>query len=259
MKLENPARGRRRTHPLALLSLLVGVAYPVLAIFASGYPNQLPYRVMIGLDGNLFPYALALVLPVLGIGLALLTMRAMKHSHRRFRGKGLAGVGFWVSVLLIVALTFYQFNAPGSGFATPRSTCLSNLRQVAEATAIYAHEHEDVLPPSLAKLAQKDSNRDAYACPENKTALSSGYGMNRALYGRDFGTVRDPVHIVLVADCRNAQGVLATGEDIDRSRHGAFLRGGQHWEVVEHRGFNAAFVDGHAEALPAAATVKFTP
>lgn len=182
-----------------------------------------------------------------------------------------------LSAILIPVLS--QFRSKSDN-----TKCMSNLRQLALASRLYANEnkgnpgmdtwswrkpantywHRRIFPYLVPgrteadwgdeKLWRQDSDMKdgwVYACPSSDNEKSRGYytmtyAMNRNIAGRPIWTIEDPTRVVWIMDF--SEGHLAVGTQSDLEAHLPVFND-HNW----HKGFaNVAFVDGHVEHLEGA-------
>lgn len=127
--------------------------------------------------------------------------------------------------------------APNSVFsqakeAAKRTACLSNVKQLALATIMYAADHDDRFPDAnnwRKSISPYTKSADIFRCPEDKSSAPTSYRMNALLSRVSEMAIDDPAGTVLIFE-GDGDGFIP--------RHAA-------------RG-NVAFADGHAKGVDAA-------
>lgn len=146
-----------------------------------------------------------------------------------------------VSVALVVLLAAIVFPIFAKGPRPHRqTTCLSNLKQVALASLMYAQDYDEVfvrMPGWDDALDPYIKNRDVFHCPSDRRKVSLSYGMNPHVAGLSVPTRQseDAQSLVLPDD---AATIVAFYD-------------GEGPEIIERHndGANFAFMDGHAKWL----------
>ncbi len=97
---------------------------------------------------------------------------------------------FWLVAAMTLVLAFAAFFYPilaRHGLhnpPSPASRCMMNLKQVANGTLIYAHDHDERLPPLSRwndRVYPYVNNEDLFKCPLDRTGADLSYGMNPGL------------------------------------------------------------------------------
>lgn len=120
--------------------------------------------------------------------------------------------------------------------ASKKTACLSNVKQLALATMLYASDYDDHFPDAnkwRSSIMPYTKNQETFRCPEDKSGNPSSYRMNPRMSKLSVVSLSDPAGTVLIFEGD------ATGF------------------VPRHAGAgNVAFTDGHAKAIAAAAYPK---
>lgn len=159
-------------------------------------------------------------------------------------------------------------DATGDGAATPEA-CVSNLRELALAAAMYAMDWDGKLPDAdkwVSQLTKYLADAHVLKCP-SAPDLECGYAMNAALSGVVLEKLQSPAETVLFFDSHLGTMNAAGGRDAvcAPGRHGggncyAFADGHATWlpEIPDLSAAGAAAPHGPA-APPAATTTKPKP
>ena len=151
---------------------------------------------------------------------------------------------FWVTVLSMCAWScvpgFYVFRAANE--SAKGAACRSNLKQISQATLLYAEDHDGRLPPAdrWGSAVPRQSSA-ILSCPTHGWELP-GYAMSWDMSSRLVRSIPDPTSAPLVFDSDltgpNAAGSLA---DLPSPpRHGGT------WTFDEDPPHNnVAYADGH--------------
>lgn len=116
--------------------------------------------------------------------------------------------------------------------AAKKTACLSNVKQLAIATLMYAADNDDRLPDAnkwRASIMPYAKNADIFRCPDDKTGALSSYRMNPLVTRVSQTSMKDPAGTVMIFE-GDANGFAP--------RHAS-------------RG-NVGFADGHAKAISSA-------
>jgi len=99
------------------------------------------------------------------------------NEDLRFRNRwvGYAAIAILLIGCLVIFVPVYNSARP----AAPRAACLSNLKQIAVAFAIYTTDNDDRFPPADWQTASMPYTKSTtfFSCP---TVAHDGYGMNSA-------------------------------------------------------------------------------
>jgi prepilin-type N-terminal cleavage/methylation domain-containing protein/prepilin-type processing-associated H-X9-DG protein len=177
---------------------------------------------------------------------------------RRTSGFTLIELLVVIAIIAILAAILFPVFARAREKAR-QSSCLSNLKQIATATLMYAQDYDETMPLFLhsginltaqTRIQPYMANEQIWVCPSGSapyyyywdnptgtsavTGIEGSYGYNRQLSTRLMANIPRPVEIGVWADCQNRLTHL-----YDNS---TFRTAGRHNE-----GGNMAFVDGHAK------------
>jgi hypothetical protein len=122
--------------------------------------------------------------------------------------------------------------------------CLSNIKQISTATAIYLSDSNDRLPPEnwISVLKPYTLNDDLANCPEvSENGNQFGYAYKFGLRSRDVSKLSDPENTVLYFETDAlSKNVVANLAARSSTRHKTAV----------------SFLDTHAKRLPADAKLK---
>lgn len=182
-----------------------------------------------------FVAASVLTVAVILIVFAARVLPPNEHQRRRFEAAAVFVVCFVLSAVL------YPIQPPRA--SAKRSYCLSNIKQIAIGTILYASDYDERLP--IAKVWQDSiveyiKNKDIFKCPVAKSPES--YAFNSAVSGRDSTKIESPDKAVMEFEA-------------DAFAHNA--HGGPEWFATRHieKG-NLAYVDSHARSLDRPTAMK---
>jgi|SRR5579864_3457947 len=166
-------------------------------------------------------------------------------------------LGLWMIVgiplVLIVATTLALLwvlpDLRGGASSKKTIACLSNLSELAQATALYATDHDDTIPsdkwndrlqPYLRKIPDSEL---LFACPVQRRLdpESSGYAMSNRATGKKMKTIGSLPITVLIFDS-HATLPSAVSDPDDTPYPGRHEHG---------RKNNVAYADGHTKSIPA--------
>ncbi|HEX2948928.1 MAG TPA: ankyrin repeat domain-containing protein [Armatimonadota bacterium] len=122
-----------------------------------------------------------------------------------------------------------------------QSNCQDRLAQLGTICIAYAQSHRRLLPKAETVWTDVKLPRGATVCPA-VPALENGYGFNAELAGKDIRQIADRAGTILFAECKSADHIIHSADDIDNNRHG--------------NGFMAVFCDGHAAFVQAGTPIK---
>lgn len=124
----------------------------------------------------------------------------------------------------------------GSRSASSSSLCLSNMKQLVTAMAIYELDFDERIPPASIWQDATESYRkpeEFPRCPDAKSPMS--YAMNSAVSGMSVEKMSTPAETVLLFE---ADAQLPNAH------------GGQEWFVRRHNGMGSiGYTDGHAKRV----------
>jgi type II secretory pathway pseudopilin PulG/inorganic pyrophosphatase len=164
-------------------------------------------------------------------------------------------------VVLVVAMVLvsilYPVFAPRHREVNRQTPCLSNVRQMCTAVAMYMQDHKGYLPSAnwTADIAEGGVNAKMLTCPSSTADVAKGeisYGYNSLLIkpngkGISEQQMRNPSEVGVICD---ADPVGTVGGLIG----GGYACDVQNTPVVtpsnRHAGVIAGFADGHAKYLP---------
>ncbi len=146
--------------------------------------------------------------------------------------------GFVVGIATIVSQPEMVFSQAKS--AAKKTSCLSNIKQIALGMLLYMNDHDDKFPKTTVGLETVLNpylkNNQLWKCPED-TGTGPSYAFNPALAGKNATAIEQPAMTVMAYEGK--EGKLA----------------------YRHRGMAAvAFTDGHAKMFTAenAKTLRWT-
>jgi len=234
------AQNRRRRPGISLLAVAATVAW-ILGIVAFFYDPF--YWALLRLGVLRTP---ARVLPscglyVVALVLGLAAVIRARRSRGTLAGRNLAIIGLVVSTwgLGATGLLFYPAES-----AANQASCLSNVKQLAQAMMMYAQDYDEPLPANrwsdrLVKYVAPDSSGSSlFVCPE-VPLRRCGYAFNRALAGLSAADLRKLPHpertVVIFETDLGWNGAGGPEALVERPRH---------------RGNDAfAFADGSGRAI----------
>ena len=142
-----------------------------------------------------------------------------------------------VIIAILAAILFPVFTrAREKAYQT---TCLSNQRQIATASLIYAQDHDEIFPgtananSSTVNTIWNDLNMplQVLVCPSEQK-YPNGYGFNGNVTGQPLGNLSDPTIIALTADTQaGSLNMLYSPSDLSRRHAGGTI---------------ISYADGHA-------------
>ncbi len=147
-------------------------------------------------------------------------------------------VGFpLLGVPILAALLFPVFAQARE--KARQTSCLSNCKQMALGTLMYAQDYDETLPPKDAAwqplLASYIKNGKVFQCP-SALAEPASYAMNVEILGKKLKKISEPEAVSLLFDANaSSPSALAAPTEV------AYRHGGKRWG-------NVAFLDGHAKA-----------
>jgi len=124
--------------------------------------------------------------------------------------------------VIIVAATFmlvaYPLATQPHGEKARQTTCTSNQKQLALATAMYIQENDEMFPPVGNDIGELwrliDVRGKISECPSNRNDRSFSYAYNANLSNLSLGKVRVPEEVVLTADSDREDGKMTEAADI---------------------------------------------
>jgi len=147
-----------------------------------------------------------------------------------------------IASLVIFGIAFFHIGC--AAMKAHSTQCLSNIKQLATASLLYAQDYDEHLPPAtrwseviaphVKAAVKKNDGRgdDPFRCPATETPGS--YGMNTALNRISLSDIASPADTVMLFDCDAPTRLFAGGADkLARNRH--------------NHAPNVAFSDGHAK------------
>lgn len=129
-------------------------------------------------------------------------------------------------VAILAAITFPVFDHGGK---TPRTQCLSQIKQIGLALHMYAEDNDDTLPPAgpwQEAVAAYVRDGEVFTCP----TTGKPYVFNDNLAGKTLSKSPNPEQVPLAWDAPDDDG-----------------------SPPHDRGFNVVFLDGHSKWLDATA------
>jgi len=155
-----------------------------------------------------------------------------KIDFRSFRGFIL------IEPVMVVAATFmliaYPLTQPSREEAR-QTTCVSNQKQIALATIMYAYENDETLPIVDDSIwANIDIKGKILTCPSNRKDRSFSYAYNKNLSDVPLNKIDIPTDIALTADSDREDSKMTEFSDI-ALRH----------RMDETTAAIVSFVDGH--------------
>lgn len=203
---------------------------------------------------------LCCLLPVVGsiagIVLGILALRNINENPETYSGKPLAISGIVASsaglviLLMIVASTTNILNQAFPRMHGNPARCISNEKQLALATVMYAQDYDSHYPLAMNwndGIYPYVKNTTIFSCPAVGTTVPN-YAMNRALAQVKSERVMSPASAVLLFDSRIAERNVTGDISLVDYRH--------------EGGYNAAFADGHVKTVKPSEggmSVQFTP
>jgi prepilin-type processing-associated H-X9-DG protein len=210
---------------VAVEILVLGVMF--IGIIGGAYAGQKMARVPEYLIGiGIFLVALALTPALLKV-----QEKVLPNSRKKDRGT------LVFLVCLCSGLSFCVYGAfQGARWAGENASCLSNVRNIATAVAMYENENDGLLPfaSNWSDATAKYMKEPNTECRLKESPFS--YAYNRVLSGASYASIAEPANFVVVFES-DAQSANASG--------------GQSDVVPRHMGAysHVAFADGHAKAI----------
>lgn len=161
-----------------------------------------------------------------------------------------------VAILAIAALALFPYFARSreSGYRSPRSVCLSNLKQIALGYLQYTQDYDEKLPPVKNKVGgwadvifPYVKSTQIFQCPSDKSAVgkTSDYFFNARLSGLSMEKIPSPNLTILLGDGTSDQPFDAHLSQLPAPwLHDSTAPAMRHLD-----GANYAFVDGHVKRL----------
>ena len=130
----------------------------------------------------------------------------MQRSWDRTRGFTLVEVLVVISIISVLAALLFPV------FATAReksrqSVCTNNQRQIAAMVAIYAQDHDEILPSSTTVWSDLNLAPGILICPTAGKSVLNGYDFDMGLSLVAVGIVADPTSVFVTADGNGAGNV----------------------------------------------------
>ncbi len=159
----------------------------------------------------------------------------------------------WAIVVLVPLTLLTRFFLPSTGRARPAAKivmCASNLRQIGQALALYAADHQGVYPAKLPHLLELDITPEIFVCPNSdEDRAPTGPTLQQTIASVE----SSPKHMSYVYVASNkpttslhAAAVLvyepSSNHPVDRTGYEAG------WNTVD--GANVLFADGHVAFVP---------
>ncbi len=177
---------------------------------------------------------------------------------KRMLGLTLVELLIVVALIAVLASILFPVFANSGSHCSRQTTCLSNVRQMCTAVAMYIQDNSGKLPSEhwTADLANGGVNAKMYACPTSNADASLSqiaYGYNSLLIqpngkGISEQQMRNPSEIGVICDAGpigTVGGLIGGGVASDMSAIP------QVTPSYRHVGIIAGFADGHAKYLPA--------
>lgn len=197
--------------------------------------------------------------PVLGVLLGVKAKGQCIHQPS-LAGRGWATAGIYLSI--IVGITLVVLNDTYAQVWRHYSSrpCATNIRQLSNASQIYAQDHQGRLPGTWSDLDPILESRFAYPCPLYWGKDTTGYGFNQAVAGRKLSSIQDSDSVILFADSNSTDGMIRSRADIDEKRHETGPGHGLYWHIGPWpRVFVVTYVDGRTAVLKPGAQVRLNP
>jgi len=179
-----------------------------------------------------------------------------------------------IAIISILASILFPVFARARGKGR-QAACISNVKQVALAMAMYAQDYDEVMPRGILDPTDATTewynaifpytrNRQIMFCPD-RNDNAPGYGYNYLASGASLGTFWDAATKIVIGDVRpeaiGADGKVGLGDATYGSPEwwindpGADLTGapsdnsflGNHWPQRHNDGIIYGFADGHVK------------
>jgi prepilin-type processing-associated H-X9-DG protein len=180
---------------------------------------------------------------IAGVVLGIIALLKINRSEGRLGGFGVAVAGICVSGFMLISGVpiLAGLMLPALAKAKGRAqtvNCMSNLKQLALATRMYANDSDDKFPAATnwCDAVQKyTGSQKIFYCPANKQSQLCGYGYNAALSGLEEGKIHPTT--VMLFEIPGGWNVSGGPEElIQRARH-------------ERTKVNIAFADGSVRQM----------
>lgn len=146
------------------------------------------------------------------------------------------GIGCLTLLFFAIAILFPVYAS--ARWASRKTQCLTNLKDLAKGLVLYSADHADRLPPAKIWRDATASHLDSgdFRCPLVERSSASGYAFSARLGGHSLNGLPDPMNTVLLFESTLTGSNPAGGlESLPRPpRHGSV----NHW----------AFADGAVKA-----------
>ncbi len=127
-----------------------------------------------------------------------------------------------IAIIAILAAILFPVFARAREKAR-QTTCTSNQRQIAASVAMYAQDHEEVMPSRETIWNDLKLDAKVLQCPTAGSKLNIGYGYNFAVSGISIGELTDPSAVVMTADSSDPNTTLLMNDIETRHSSGAIL------------------------------------
>ena len=162
--------------------------------------------------------------------LGIIALVQISKSRGQLKGLGMAITGMLCSCVLPVCLMILIPVVVKANKRDQETLCMSNQRQIAMVTKIWAQDNDEMLPSANAFWKDVDMPAHFLIC-STKPEQSVGYGFNRHAGGMAIGAFADPTTALLTADSNAANQLISGKSDIDGTRHNG--------------GYISSYLDGH--------------
>jgi prepilin-type processing-associated H-X9-DG protein len=166
----------------------------------------------------------------------------------RKRQRGILEFTWWeliiIAAIIVVLIAILLPALPSRESGTLRVKCLSQLRQIGSALALYAQQNNDVYPPRLVDLCNLRIPAKMLVCPTSKTEIAA----------REGATPQQTITTILAGGNHVSYVYLIGGMHTASLKPGAvaaYEAPGNHGSKSAGSG-NVLFVDGHATSIPVA-------
>ena len=100
-------------------------------------------------------------------------------------------------IAILAAILFPVFARPGEG---GQAVCISNQRQFAADSLMWAQDHDELLPNAATYWVDIKPDPGILVCPTQGKSIANAYGYNSACSGVALGDIPDPTVAVLTGD-----------------------------------------------------------